>query len=201
MDSSQPSLVRYQPALDITKDPQCGRKLTSKEDRIAHNRKLAELYFLNFQQDRERGENLGWWTHDCMADGAQVLLGSVDPLGESTDRAGVLAGDPRALTGEQRGYFDVFKDWGTIPNTLAVVAFEEGAFFRMMYGGHDAEGKYYSIWETNLILVNDEGKITHFEMWNDTIGWSAAHNKIFGAQWSPSMGLKGYLETTEAFKK
>jgi hypothetical protein len=196
------TLERYQPTIDITKDPQCGQKrLVTKEERIANNRMLAELYYVNFQQDRARGENLGWWTWNCMADQTTVLLGAVEPLGTPHVVPGRTARNPREHTGEQLGYFATFKDWGTIPNTLTVVPFEDGAFFRMMYGGHDDAGKYFSIWETNLILVNDEGKITHFELWNDTIGWAAAHNKIFGSAWSPSMGLGAYIETTESFKK
>jgi hypothetical protein len=52
-------LERYQPTIDITKDPGCGKALKTKEERIAHNRKLAELYFINFQKDRENGRNYG----------------------------------------------------------------------------------------------------------------------------------------------
>lgn len=62
-----------------------------------------------------------------------------------------------------------------------VVPFDEGAYFRMMYGGNSKEdGKQYTICETNLILVNDEGKITHFEMWNDSISFDLLTRKIFG---------------------
>jgi hypothetical protein len=107
--------------------------------------------------------------------------------------------DPNALTGEQRGYFATFPDWGTVPKTLAVVPFDGGAYFRMMYAGHGKDdGKKYTIWETNLILVNDEGKITYFEMWNDTVGMDASTRKAFGRGIN-ELGLGGYLEATEAF--
>jgi hypothetical protein len=207
-----PQIVHYQPTLDITQDIGCGTRAPTKAAKLEHNRRLAELYYLNFQQDRQRGRNYNWAVHHCMADTSSVLLGAVEPLADPHVRqanatqatgssTGSVAGrDPSVLSGEQRGYFATFPDWGTIPNTLVVVPFEEGAFFRMMYGGHDKDGKYYSIWETNLILVNDEGRITHFEMWNDTIGMDATTRKAFG-KGIDSLGLGGYMKATEAFPK
>jgi hypothetical protein len=198
-------IVHYQPTLDITKDIGCGHKLQTKTEKIDHNRRLAELYYLNFQQDRERGRNYDWRVHHCVADETTVLLGAVAPLADPMVMKSGMVGpnsdpDPSALTGEQRGYFATFPDWGTIPKTLVVVPFEQGAFFRMMYGGHDKDGKKYTIWETNLILVNDEGKITHFEMWNDTIGMDATTRKAFG-KGIDGLGLGGYAQATEAFPK
>lgn len=175
------SVPSYQPTIDITQDPGCGNPLNTAAERIAHNRKLAELYYINFQEDRTRGRNWGWQFHNCLAENPTVLLGAIEPLGAPHPFPPQLAeqGNPE-LNGEQRGYFSAFPDWGTVPNTLVVVPFEQGAYFRMMYGGHDTDGVYYTIWETNLVLVNDQGKITHFEMWNDTIGFDRTTKKAFG---------------------
>lgn len=197
--NAAPPFVHYQPTLDITKDPGCGAKLRTPARRIAYNKMLAELYFLNFQNDRQNGRNFSWWTWNCIAPGSTVLLGAVGPLHDPSVKLTPVPGaDPKELTGEQRGYFSTFSDWGTVPNTLVSVPFEGGAYFRMMYAGHDKEGKRYTIWETNMILVNDEGKITHFEMWNDTIGMDATTRKAFG-RGIDELGLEGYDKATEAF--
>lgn len=197
-----PPIVHYQPTIDIKQDPGCGNKLRTHSQRIAHNKKLAELYYINFQSDRVNGRNYGWWTWNCVAPNSSVLLGAVGALDEPTVRSPATARpDPNALTGEQRGYFATFPDWGTVPGTLVVVPFDGGAYFRMMYAGTGKDdGKRYSIWETNLILVNDQGKITHFEMWNDTIGMDATTRKAFG-KGIADMGLGGYHKATEEFPK
>lgn len=202
-------VAHYQPVIDITKDPGCGRNLGSREHRIAFNRRLAELYFINFQNDRRNGRNWNWAVHDCVAEGATVLLGTIDPLGEALPRRvtndpaysstgmSKVGKDPSLLSGEQIGYFAAFPDWGTVPGTLVVVPFEGGAYFRMMYAGHGKDdGKEYKIWETNLVLVNDQGKITHFEMWNDSIGMDSATRKAFGHGIS-GMQLRDYIDATD----
>jgi hypothetical protein len=201
--------AHYQPVIDVTKNPGCGVEGRSKPEKIEYHRRLAELYFKNFQEDRERGRNWSWWVHDCFDENATVFLGAVDPLGMPVNmglmkaaaaQAGVKAPDPSELTGEQRGYFTTFPDWKTQDGTLVVIPFEEGAFFRMMYGGTDADGKFHTIWETNLILVDDSGMITHFEMWNDTIGMDGTTRKAFG-KGIKDMGMDGYRAATEAFPK
>lgn len=192
------SVQRYQPTLDITQGLNCGQKLNTPAQRIAHNRALAELYFLNYQQDRERGRNYGWAVHNCAAAESSILLGAVEALADPHVMPARSA-DP-ALTGEQLGFFASFPDWGTVPNTLAVVPFDGGAFFRMMYAGHDTAGRSYTIWETNFILVNDEGQITHFEMWNDINGWSRSTKHAFDFEVTPDMGLMGYVAQTEAYR-
>lgn len=194
-------ISHYQPTIDIKQDPGCGKLLRTPARRIAFNRQLAELYFINFQSDRVNGRNYGWWTYNCVAPESTVLLGAVGPLDDPSvvpSRAGV---DQNALSGEQRGYFATFPDWGTVPNSLVVVPFDGGAYFRMMYSGHGKDdGKEYRIWETNLILVNDHGQITHFEMWNDTIGMDATTRKAFGRGIN-ELGLGGYHQATEAYPK
>lgn len=192
----------YQPTIDITQDPGCGRTLRTPAERIAHNRKLAELYFLNFQESKTRGRNYGWWSHGCVAPGSSVLLGATEPLAEPHVRPpsgnGGMQSDG-AWSGEQRGYYATFDDFGPERNTLVVIPFEQGAYFRMMYGGRSKDdGKRYTIWETNLILVNDQGRITHFEMWNDSIGFDNLTKKIFGHS-ILDLGLDGYRRAYEAF--
>lgn len=198
-------VARYQPDVDIKADPGCGKKLSSKEERVAHNRKLAELYFINFQKDRENGRNYSWWTWNCMASASSMFLGTVAPLGDPrmTGAPGSAAPTRDALSGEQRGYFATFPDWRTQPGTLAVVPFEGGAYFRMMYAGHAKDDhKRYSIWETNLILVDDTGKITYFEMWNDAIGMDATTRKAFGVGLAELIaGQKSYGAVTESSPK
>lgn len=198
-------VLRYQPDINIKEDPGCGKMLKSKDERVAHNRKLAELYFVNFQKDRENGRNYSWWTWGCVAPTATVLLGTVAPLGVPRTLGGPGSAAPTkdTLSGEQRGYFATFPDWRTQPGTLAVVPFDGGAYFRMMYGGHGKDdGKLYTIWETNLILVNSLGQITHFEMWNDSIGMDATTRKAFGTGLADLLaGTKSYGAVTESFPK
>jgi hypothetical protein len=205
-DAYEGPMKHYQPTLDITKDPGCGKPLKTKEERIAHNRKLAELYFLNYQEYYTRKRQYGWHHWGCRAEGATTLLGGVEPLGTPRTRAQMLEAmgnpsvPPMEMTGaelnpEELAYLDAFETYGTQKGTLVVVPFEEGAFFRMMYGGiAKDDGKNYANWETNLILVNEEGKITHFEMWNDTMGWDKANRKVFGVGLDEVDGLPGYIK-------
>lgn len=195
-------VARYQPTIDITKNPGCDIHYSTTTERLAFHRRLAELYFINFQNDRKNGRNYNWITYGCAVPGSTVLLGTLSPLAEPTViPKGVTAEMAVPLSGEQRGYFATFPDWGTVPGTLAVVPFEGGAFFRMMYGGHGKDdGKYYTIWETNLILINDQGKITHFEMWNDTIGMDATTRKAFGRS-ILGLDMSAYGKATQEFPK
>lgn len=190
-----PAWQPYQPTIDIKEDPNCGKKLATPKERIAFNRKLAEIYFVNYQEDAKNGRNYGWHTYKCTAPNATTLLGAIGATAVPTVLPPGLMGNGVELTGEQRAYFAKFPDWKTQPGSLVVVPFDGGVFFRMIYGGHaNDDGKFYTIWESNLALVNDLGQITHFEMWNDTIGMDATTKKAFGQSLSE-------MNYADAFKK
>lgn len=172
-----PPLTHYQPAMDITKDKTCSEIPHTAAERVAHNRKLAELYFLNLQHDRENGRNYGWYGElvnhatpgpdRCVAAGATALAGAFDPLSEPQPMPQAPASekrDPTMLSGEQRAYFATYKDWKSLPGTLAVLPYENAVYFRFGYDGHDPKGNRNTQWEVDLLLVNDQGKITHIDM-------------------------------------
>jgi hypothetical protein len=204
-EADRPSYAKYQPTLDITQDPGCSsKKKRQGAQRVAYNRKLAELYFLNFQEAARRGRNYSWWSYGCMADGATMLLGAAEPTAEpmkmppSSPAAQQMA---VKLNPEERGYYSVFPPpdgFGPLPGTLVVIPNENGAFFRMMYGGKDKDGKFDGIWETNYIVVNEEGQITHFEMWNDSIAFDRISKRIFGTG-IEGLGLAGYIKALQDY--
>jgi hypothetical protein len=206
-DARTGTIQYYQPVLDITEDPGCGEELNSEEDRIARNRKLAELYFVNFQEYFVRNENYNWWIHGCAGAGTKMLLGSVEPQAEpnglvdllkATGIKGIISGflsDQRKLNPEQLAYLDAYETYGPMPGSLVVIPFENGAYFRMVYNGKSKQdGSEDRIWETNVILVDDAGMIKHFELWNDNIGWDITNRKVFGISLYEVDGLPSYIK-------
>lgn len=191
----------YQPTLDITKDPGCGKKLTTKEARIEHNRKLAEMYVVNFQQAQRRGRNYDYSYWGCMAPGANFLLGTADPMGTGMKLPAAAVRSKGELSGEQRGYISKFDYYQPKPGTTVIIPFEEGAFLRTLWSGKAKEdGKTYTIWEVIVLLVDDEGRIYHWDNWTDSIGLDLTTKMIFGKS---IVGLKsdGYVEATGDFPK
>src|SRR5262245_55470059 len=98
---TRPVYARYQPTIDITKDPGCGKPLKTAQERIEHSRKLAELWFQNYQEVPKRKRNYNWWTYNCMAPGATFLFGTIDPNGEPIVWPSNRKEDPAALSNEQ----------------------------------------------------------------------------------------------------
>lgn len=189
----------YQPVLDVTKDPGCGRKLATKAERVAHNRMLAENYFVGYQISQVLGLNYDYGAWGCYAPNANVLLGAADPTGTGV----VIPPMPRSteLTGEQRGYYNTFNDWGPVFGTLVVIPFEEGAYSRMMWAGTSKkDGKRYELWELVLIQVNDHGLITNFEFWDDSINLDKTTKMIFGKS-ILGLGTEKYGEAIQAYPK
>jgi hypothetical protein len=64
-------------------------------------------------------------------------------------------------------------------------------------GGHDETGAYHGLWELNFFLVNDEGKVTHFECWNDSQGFDVLTEKVFGVPGSHVKSLADYIQLFE----
>src|SRR3989304_5652373 len=66
----------YQPTLDITQDLKCGAaaKGRSRDEKIAYNRRLAEMFFLNYQESKTRGASYRWQSSGCLADNSTMLL-------------------------------------------------------------------------------------------------------------------------------
>jgi hypothetical protein len=189
----------YEPTLDITQDPRAGLDLTRPADRVAYKRRLAEMLYLNYQQARERGANYRWQSYGLVADDATILLGVVEPEGPPNPFGVPGAGPtgPLPLNGQDMAYNSVFPDWGTVPGSFACFPFETGAFCRFRYGGHDRSGHYLGIWELNFFHVDEEGKVVHFECWNDSQAFDVLTEKVLGVPGSQVKGLPAYIELFE----
>ena len=190
----------YQPKLDVTRDPRDGLDLSSSVDRIAYTRRMAEMLFVNYHEARERGANYRWHSYGLVADDATILLGVVEPDGPPNPFGAPGAGPtgPMPLNGQDMAYYSVFPDWGTIPGTFVCFPFESGAFCRFSYAGHDQSGAEFRIWEVNFFLIDDAGKVTHFECWNDSEAFGSLTEKLFGVPGSSVKSLPSYIELFES---
>jgi hypothetical protein len=189
----------YDPALDITRDPREGLDLTKSADRVTYTRRLAETLYLNYQQARERGVNYRWQSWGLVADDATILLGVVEPQGPPNQFGvpGAPPSGPLPLNGQDMAYHAAFPDWQTLPGTFVCFPFESGAFCRFTYGGHDQAGEWLDCWELNFFLIDYEGKVKHFECWNDSQRFDVLTEKVFGVPGSQVKGLSGYIELFE----
>jgi hypothetical protein len=200
---SQAIWAAYQPTLDVTRDPREGLNLSKPADKIAYNRRLAEMVFVNYQENRQRGVNYRWQSYGLVADDACMLLGVVEPQGEPHPfgQPGAPPSGPMPLNGQDLAYYAAFPDFGPEKGSMVCFPFEAGCFWRMVYGGTDNDGEYFSCWELNFILVNDEGKITHFECWNDFQGFDILTRKVFGVPGSEVKGLPAYIQLFESLRE
>ena len=186
----------YQPTLDITRDPREGLDLTNRDDRVAYTRRLAEMLFVNYHEARERRANYRWNSYGLVADDATILLGVVEPDGPPGPfgAPGMEPTGPQPLNGQDLAYYHVFPDWGTVEGTFVCFPWDGGAFCRFRYEGHDTEGAALGLWELNFFLVDDDGKVVHFECWNDSVNFDLLTEKVFGVPGSEIHGLTEYME-------
>jgi hypothetical protein len=72
-------------------------------------------------------------------------------------------------------------------------AFEEGFFYHVMFGGHDTDGHHDSLWEAGLVLVNEEGRITLWDFWNDTRKLQEFSKRLYGID-EDNLTLESYIQ-------
>jgi hypothetical protein len=171
--------------IDVTRNPGCGVKYKNKDDKVARNKRLAEYYFTGYlySEQQKHGKHYHWADYDCRAKDATIRMGyGLAPEPPELAPAPVATNKPgsRAAQYEQDLMHDVFPDWGTVPGTLRIYPSENGAYFLMRFGGNTKDGERIEFWETDYIAVSDDGKITHWEGYNDTLAVDRLFRRVIG---------------------
>jgi hypothetical protein len=175
MSASYPSFA----VIDIKQNPGCGVKEVTAQARITRNSRIAELLYQSYLEGPKYHYLYNWEHYDCIAKDATGFNWLMAPL--TTARPRLIGNRDRDLMQkEMKAHWKVMPDYGAMPGTFAVYAWDGGATFRLVYGGHTADGKLHSTWEVDTILINDEGKITHWEFWNDSLGSDDIVYTVFG---------------------
>ena len=156
------------PLIDTSKNPGCGVKGLNREQKIERNLNLLKMYFQTYNENVHTGKMLGWSHYGCLADPWTLVPGTFRPYAQEIK---VPANTGDGGLGEMQAYWEAIPDLATVPGTFVGHAWEGGAWSRQNWIGHaKKDGRKIELWETELILVNDEGKITRWEFWGDTIG-------------------------------
>jgi hypothetical protein len=159
-------------AIDVTKNPGCGVYKATAQERIERNAEIAELLFQGYVEGPKRQYLYNWFDYGCVASDATTFNWLMKPL-EAPRRIGLpsdIKNPGEGMRTEMKVHWKVMPDYGGIPGTFRVFAWDGGAQLRMVYGGHTADGQFHSTWEVDTILINDQGRITHWEFWNDAKG-------------------------------
>lgn len=182
-----------QPAgkFDVTKNPGCGVKAKTREEKIKRNVNIAEFYHQSYAAMENDTINRHDWTeYDCMAPGATVVVGVYMPppakpisfpmpSGEEARKL-VKEGNSGSQK-EVRMWKKVYPNLRAVPGTFRVItAWEGGVNWVMAFDGTSKDGETIFYWEVNTILVNEDGRITHMDCWDDGQGVANAWKKVTG---------------------
>lgn len=185
----------YNPDIDLNKNPGCGVKGLSREEKTKRNIRMAEFFFKSYVQAGGVGNSMQheWSEYNCWADGAKFILGPymppptkplVMPTGEklSDEAALKLVRDGKSGgQNEFRLWKKVYPDLGAVPGTFRIIgAWDGGVTWTMSYAGTEETGARYTMWEVDSVRVNDEGRVTQYEFWDDTIGFNVGMLRVTG---------------------
>ncbi|HJT94118.1 MAG TPA: hypothetical protein VJ777_19655 [Mycobacterium sp.] len=165
--------------IDVTKNPGCGVKGLTSEQKVQRNHRLAELFFQAYVEAPKLGALYSWNRHGCFTPDVALYSWLSGP--EAPPQVGSpMVLDPKFLQNEWKMLRKAMPDFGVAPGSLKIFPWDEGVTFRMDYAGHTPEGVLHRVWETATILVNDEGRITYWEFWSDTKAFDALFKAAFG---------------------
>ena len=193
----------YQPAAlsayDFETNPGCGEKGLSHDGKIKRNIALAEVFFQSYLDGRARGvKKRGWQDHDCMAKDATVLIGLYNPPPSKpmsfAQLLGPLIGPDGKMPAEDAEFTrwrNTFPNFGVVPGTFRILGVDEHTITWVnSFGGPDGDlitkdGEHFpAIWEVEVLRVNDEGRITHYDSWTDPLATDRAFRKMFGKSYA-----------------
>ena len=180
-------------AIDLKKNPGCGETGLTREQKIERNRRLAEFYYQGYVEAPKTRRLANFGDFKCWAEGATILAGVLDPLGQPKS----YPGDMNSLGGGQteiKAYWTVIPDFGAQPGTFVAYPAENGVMWRQMHGGHTRDGKPVTVWEVCYISVNDAGLITHYETWVDSIGMAKVI-ELYSGKKMENMTLNDYAKS------
>lgn len=155
--------------VDVTKNPGCGVRVQTTEEKIERNAKIGEFIYQAYLEAPKRQYLYNWFDYGCITGETTTFNWLMKP-GDSpvTFGPGPLVGD--GMRTEIERHWKVMPDYGAVEGTFKQYVWDGGVTLRYVYAGHTADGKRHSTWEIDTILISDEGYITHWEFWNDTLG-------------------------------
>lgn len=192
---------------DFSKNPGCGSKGFSRDQKIKRNLALAEMFFQSYLDGRERGiKKRGWHDHNCFAKDATILIGLYNPPPSKPMSLAQLLGPLMGPDGkmpeedvEFKRWRNTFPNFGVVPGSFRVLAVDENSISWVnSFGGPDGDliatdGEHSPpIWEVEVLRVNDLGQITHYDSWTDPLATDRAFRKMFG---------KSYVEKGDEYFK
>ena len=185
-----------EPLIDVTKNPGCGVTGLSPAQKVERNRRLALYYFQASVETARRDYKYTLASQGCVPDDGKSmwLYGAFTPPPAEPTMVDVGKGNEgQFIQNESRAWRSVFPDFGAVPGTLRVIPYEDGVFFTFMYAGTSKTGEKVEFWEVVNQLVNENGKIYHYECWNDTAGMERAFQIAFNTSFR-GMTLEKYFE-------
>ena len=165
--------------LDVTQNPGCGLKGLTSRQKVERNRRLAELFFQAYSQAPKYGHLYNWTHHGCFA--ADVAMYSwLAPAGAPPQVAPEPLLNPQFFQNEWQLLRKAMPDFGVVPGSLKIFPWDRGVTFRLDFSGRTPAGVQHRVWESGTILVNDAGKITYWEFWDDTKAIDGLFKAAFG---------------------
>lgn len=167
--------------IDTKKNPGCGVALTSPKEKMDRNVRIIQLYFQSYADGPRDKLKYSLKSHHCMAEKSKFLFGNMTPPPAAPVEMTSSPTDKDYGAMELAVYLAEFPDIGTVPGTLKVVPWENGLSYSFNYAGTSkTTGERFVYWEAGTMLINDDGKITYFELWNDPVGLNAVSKRVFG---------------------
>ena len=169
--------------VDITKNPGCGLKLNTPQERIERNARIAELMFQGYLEAPKINWLYMWPAYDCFAKNGTwyswlmgVNLNQAKPM---IAPAGIV-NSSEFYQKELVAQWKVMPDYGTVPGSLVMYPWDGGVQFRYVFEGHTPDGKVHHLWELQTLIINEEGKITEWEFWDDVVGTQDIFKAVVG---------------------
>lgn len=180
------------PLIDLTKNPGCGVSGLSSAEKTQRNIRIAQYYYQAFVETKLTGsQKHNWDEFDCIAPNETVLLGVLSQPGA---KPMPMAGRPSpaearklVLEGRSPGQMEMkavkkaFPDYGALPGSYrTIAAWEDGVTFMFWFDGTGTDGKHILMWHVVSIQVNDAGRITNYETFQDTRFVDIVLSRAFG---------------------
>ncbi|MET0658868.1 MAG: hypothetical protein ABW110_12000 [Steroidobacteraceae bacterium] len=187
--------------IDTSKNPGCGVKENSDEKKTARNIRIGKFFIQSYYDLPKNSLKYSLDSYRCYAAKSTVHGGTFDPP-PAVSKPRDPALDP--FSGENFAKNEVEAWKKSVPDVRAqrgaarLIAWDSGAFVSYQVVGKAKTGEPIKFWEVVLMLIDDEGKITHYEFWDDTVGIGKALPVIVGKSLEEMQKLKAYSEAIES---
>ena len=161
------------PTMPINPPANPPRAVVPANDRVTRNLDIAQRFYDSYHHSVERGHLSGVFDKNDFAAGWTLFspwLGEVRPPADADYAAtasSVLRKSWRRLADQKMDHFEA---WPT----------DDGCAWRWCVNGRAADGTSYEYWEQVFTQVDEAGKITRFEFFDDWQGFPQALGFITG---------------------